>query len=214
MEVLNLERRDFDEVRKLQEERISKLKELGEVCIICEHNPVITAGVRTSDEETRQARAVADQLEIPLVEVSRGGGLSIHLPGMLMLYPVCNLRARKTGVKKFVESVFNIFSESVAESFQRDKPDFVTDFSKPGLWSAKSGKKVASVGLKIERGVSNHGFAFNLSNNLKTLEALNPCGISALKYSRINLELGLGAFSQKQLYKKLVSTMSSKLSLF
>jgi lipoate-protein ligase B len=209
-----LGRRDFDEVRILQEERISKLEELGEVCIFCEHSPVITAGVRTSEEELRQAREVSDQLEIPLVEVSRGGALSIHLPGMLMLYPVCNLRARKTGIKKFVESVFNIFSESVSESFGRDQLEFFTDFTKPGLWSAQSGKKIASVGLKIERGVSNLGFAFNLSNSLETLEALNPCGISASNYSRIDLELGFESLSQNQLYIKLVSTMSPKLSLF
>ena len=70
------------------------------------------------------------------------------------------------------------------------------------------------MGLKIERGVSNHGFAFNLSNSLVTLEALNPCGISASNYSRIDLELGLESLSQNQLYTKLVSTMSPKLYLF
>jgi len=211
--VLVLDISDFDEVRKVQQERISTIQSSGECWLICEHSSVITLGKRTKEEELNRARLVAEKFQVPIRDVSRGGGVSVHLPGMLMLYPVVDLRGRGLGVKKFIESVFNCFSATVADTCGVSAADYRVSLSKPGLWTVSSNKKLASVGLRIERGISNHGFAFNLSNSSELIEALNPCGVGSEEYGTFSKELGLDASARELLFDRISGSLRTKLPL-
>jgi len=207
LEVIYFESGDFDQLRTLQQKRIAGIRDAGECWIFCEHDPVITIGKRTTPEELKQARLVSEKYRIPLREVTRGGGVSVHEPGMLMVYPVLDLRARKIGVKRFIESVFDAFSESLADMSEHSAIDFKTCFSKPGLWIVSNGKKLGSVGLRIERGVTNHGFAFNLDNNSKLIEALNPCGIDSGQYSAIAREMNFSIMDRAEVKERFIRAL-------
>jgi len=213
VEVLVLDSSDFDEAREVQEERISAVKERGECWLICEHRSVITVGQRTTVSELKKAQLVAESFQIPLKDVSRGGAVSVHLPGMLMLYPVINLRARGIGVKKFIENVFKSFSAAVSETYGVSESDYRVCLSRPGLWAVSSNRKLASVGLRIERGISNHGFAFNLNNSSEVIEALNPCGVESEEYGTFSNELELGASESELLFGQISDCLRIKLPL-
>lgn len=166
--------------RYLVERRIAR--EIPDTILLCQHFPTLTLGKRQAstvvDESqlvTQLPEAIARQFNV--VATDRGGLLTAHNPGQLILYPVIHLKERKLGVQKFVELVLGIVV-SVLKSF--DVQAYLS-CDPVGVFVDKEGvqKKIAYAGLKIVRGVSDHGFSINVVNDLTIFTHIASCGLKA-----------------------------------
>jgi lipoyl(octanoyl) transferase len=145
-----------------------------------EHPPVFTLGLNASREHLLAPG------DIPVVQIDRGGQVTYHGPGQLMIYPLLNLRRLKLGVRDLVVALENAVidyaaSLSIAASGSR---------SAPGVYVG--GAKLASIGLRIRRGACYHGMALNVSLDPRPFELINVCGFKDLRVTRL-ADLGVTA---------------------
>lgn len=167
-------------MRKVQEERVIGCAkgESAEAIYFCSHQPVITVG------KSESLGAVAENAGCQLYVVTRGGKITYHGPTQLMIYPVVNLSKRGLGVKKFVEMGLSTIADYLQEHFHCEA---VATVCPPGVWvdsaSLADGcpsRKIAFVGLKITRGVTDHGFALNIHTQSCCFQGFVPCGDSLM----------------------------------
>ncbi len=156
----------------------------------CEHPSVFTMGLNASKEHLLAPG------DIPVVQIDRGGQVTFHGPGQLMVYPLIDIRRANIGVRKLVtaleQSVVDLAADYDVEAEAR--PDA------PGVYV--DGDKLASVGLRIRRGASFHGMALNVDADLEPFSRINPCGYAELEMTdlhRLGIELGLEEVSEKLL---------------
>ncbi len=135
----------------------------------CEHLPVFTMGLNAGEEHLLAPG------DIPVVQIDRGGQVTFHGPGQLMVYPLIDIRRANIGVRTLVtaleQSVVDLVAEFGVEAAA--KPDA------PGVYV--NGDKLASVGLRIRRGASFHGMALNVDADLGPFSRINPCGYKGLE---------------------------------
>jgi len=156
----------------------------------CEHPPVFTLGLNASKEHLLAPG------DIPVVQIDRGGQVTFHGPGQLMVYPLIDIRRANIGVRTLVtaleQSVVDLAAEfHVAAAARADAPGVYVE-----------GDKLASVGLRIRRGSSFHGMALNVDVDLEPFTRINPCGYAELKMTdlhRLGIDLQLAATSEKLL---------------
>jgi lipoyl(octanoyl) transferase len=144
-----------------------------------EHRPVYTLGVNASREHLLAPG------DIPVVQIDRGGQVTYHGPGQLMVYPLLDLRRSGLGVRPLVtaleQCVVDLAKEFGIEAASRcDAPGVYVD-----------GVKIASVGLRVRRGASFHGMAVNVDVDLEPFSRINPCGFSNLEVTDL-ASLGTG----------------------
>jgi lipoyl(octanoyl) transferase len=135
----------------------------------CEHPPVFTLGLNAGREH------VLAPGDIPIVQIDRGGQVTYHGPGMLMIYPLIDIRRSNIGVRDLVtaleQSVVDLVAGFGIEAAARPHA--------PGVYV--NDRKLASVGLRIRRGASFHGMALNVDCDLEPFSRINPCGFEGLK---------------------------------
>jgi lipoyl(octanoyl) transferase len=142
-----------------------------------EHPPVFTLGMNARAEHLL---AVGD---IPVIAIDRGGQVTYHGPGQLVVYPLLDLARNHLGVRALVEGIERAVVAVLAgwgiEAYgKRDAP---------GVYVGP--RKIASVGLRIRRGRSYHGLALNVAMNLEPFTRINPCGYAGLQMTQVS-ELG------------------------
>ncbi len=140
---------------------------------VLEHPPVFTLGLNANREHLKSAGG------IPVVQIDRGGQVTYHGPGQLVVYPLIDLRRRALDVRRLVVALENAVIAYAAElgvaaSGSREAP---------GVYV--SGAKLASIGLRIRRGASYHGLALNVSLDLEPFERINVCGYPGLAVTRL-----------------------------
>jgi len=140
---------------------------------IVEHPAVFTLGQAGKPEH------VLNQGEIPLVQTDRGGQVTYHGPGQLVLYTLLNLHDFKIGVRSLVETLEN----SVIDFLTTHDIKASADRKAPGVYV--DGKKIAALGLKIRKGNSYHGLSFNIDMDLAPFQQINPCGYQGLKVTQL-----------------------------
>jgi lipoyl(octanoyl) transferase len=143
-----------------------------------EHPPVFTLGLNASREH------LLNTGDIDIVQIDRGGQVTYHGPGQLVVYPLLNLRRLKLGVRDLVVALENAVIDYAAErgvtaGGSRQAPGVYVD-----------GAKLASIGLRIRRGASYHGMSLNVSMDLRPFERINVCGYQGLRVTRLN-DLGV-----------------------
>ena len=153
--------------------------------LILQHPPVVTVGkrsevglksIKTSEEKLRE-------LKCDVIKSDRGGDVTYHGPGQVVVYPVIHLREQKLGARKYVEKLENVMIE-VAKKYgitnargQMKNEEDGSDMS--GVWVGK--KKLGAVGVKISGGVTSHGFALNSETDLEFFrEHILPCGLKGM----------------------------------
>lgn len=134
-----------------------------------EHPPVFTLGMNGKRQH------VLAPGEIPVIEIDRGGQVTYHGPGQLVVYPLLDLRRAKLGVRELVVALENAVIEycrarGVNAQGRRDAPGIYVE-----------GRKLGSIGLRIRRGCSYHGLAFNIDMDLEPFQRINPCGYEGLQ---------------------------------
>jgi len=138
-----------------------------------EHPPVFTLGMNAS-----RAHLLAPG-DIPVVQIDRGGQVTYHGPGQLVVYPLVDLRRAKLGVRDFVTALERSVIDYVAAlgvqaECRRNAPGvYVND------------RKLASVGVRVRRGATYHGLALNVSVDLEPFSRINPCGYQGLEMTRL-----------------------------
>lgn len=135
----------------------------------CEHEPVFTLGLNARKEHLLAPG------DIPVVQIDRGGQVTYHGPGQLMIYPLIDLRRAKLGVRDLVTALELCIVDLAAEYGIEAAPRK----DAPGVYVA--GTKLASVGLRIRRGASFHGMALNVDVDLEPFSRINPCGYANLQ---------------------------------
>jgi lipoyl(octanoyl) transferase len=138
--------------------------------ILCEHAPVITCGRSSHLENLLLSTEERERRGIELVEIARGGDLTYHGPGQLMVYPIVRIGV---AVSAFLETLSSVLGE-VAQSYGVPGARWRRD--EPGLWIGE--RKLAACGLHIQRGVSIHGFSFNVSTPPEDWHCIVPCGLA------------------------------------
>jgi len=134
-----------------------------------EHEPVFTLGINTAPEHLL---ATGD---IPVIQIDRGGQVTYHGPGQLMVYPLIDLRRAGLGVRDLVTAL----EQSVVDLAAGYGIEAASRCDAPGVYVA--GVKLASVGLRIRRGCSFHGMALNVNADLEPFSRINPCGFRGLE---------------------------------
>ena len=138
-----------------------------------EHPPVFTLGMNASRDH------VIAPGDIPVVQIDRGGQVTYHGPGQLVVYPLVDLRRAGLGVRDIVtaleRSVIDYAAELGIVAESRSKA--------PGVYV--DGRKLASIGIRVRRGASYHGVAINVSSDLEPFRRINPCGFPDLEMSRL-----------------------------
>ncbi|MEM9383810.1 MAG: lipoyl(octanoyl) transferase LipB [Pseudomonadota bacterium] len=141
---------------------------------LVEHPPVFTLGLNASHDHVRVARE-----DIPVVQTDRGGQVTYHGPGQLVLYPLLALRRYGLGARSLV----SVLEQSVVSSLAPFGIEAAADPSAPGVYV--QGRKIASIGLRIRRGCSYHGIALNVNADLSPFGRINPCGYQGLEVTRM-----------------------------
>ena len=143
-----------------------------------EHEPVFTLGVNASRKH------VLAPGDIPVVQIDRGGQVTYHGPGQLMIYPLVDIRRAGLGVRDLVTAL----EQSVVELAAGYGIAAASRCDAPGVYV--DGVKFASVGLRIRRGASFHGMALNVDADLEPFSRINPCGMPGLEVTQL-ADLGI-----------------------
>lgn len=134
-----------------------------------EHDPVFTLGLNTAPEHLLAPG------EIPVVQIDRGGQVTYHGPGQLMIYPLIDLRRAGLGVRGLVTAL----EQSIVDFAAGYDIEAASNPEAPGVYV--DGVKLASIGLRVRRGSSFHGMAFNVNMDLEPFSRINPCGFQGLE---------------------------------
>lgn len=144
---------------------------------ILEHPPVFTQGLAGKEEHLLAPG------DIPVVQVDRGGQVTFHGPGQLVVYLLLDVKRLGTGVRQLV----TLMETAVVESLKQAGVDAYPKPDAPGVYVQIEGEecKIASLGLRIRRGCSFHGLAFNLDMDTSPFLRINPCGYQGLRMTQL-----------------------------
>jgi lipoyl(octanoyl) transferase len=183
--VCHLGQVEYREATALQE-RLRERRQagaIGDVLLLLEHPPVYTRGRRTQEGELPMGEAWYATQGIDIVDTPRGGRVTYHGPGQLVGYAIMRTDDVVEHVRSMERAIVAALSEQGIDAHPRidDGPDFT------GVWVGE--RKIASIGVHISKGVSAHGFAVNVDNDLQPFEWVVPCGLQA-QMTSVCRELG------------------------
>ncbi|OUR64554.1 octanoyltransferase [Methylophaga sp. 42_25_T18] len=153
-------------MRKLTAERD---KNTEDELWLLEHPPVFTLGLNGKDEH------VLNTHDIPLVNTDRGGQVTFHGPGQLVVYTLIDLKRQKIGVREMISRIEN----SVIAMLAKLDIKAQSRADAPGVYV--DGRKVASLGLRVKQGACYHGLSLNVAMDLTPFSYINPCGFQGLE---------------------------------
>jgi len=142
--------------------------------LLLEHPPVFTLGQRGGLENLRVPPAFLEQSGISVIQAERGGNITFHGPGQLVVYPVIDLKPAGLSVAGYVEALEEVMIRTAADwhiSACRNP-------SGRGVWVGAA--KLGSIGIRVRRTVSFHGLALNVSVSLTPFDWINPCGLEGV----------------------------------
>jgi lipoyl(octanoyl) transferase len=138
-----------------------------------EHPPVFTLGTAADKSHILNAK------NIPIIQTDRGGEVTYHGPGQLVIYFMLDIKRLELGPKSLVQSIQN-FTKNLLNEFSIES-NFID--GAPGVYV--EGKKIASIGLRISKGKSYHGISINVDMDLEPFSNINPCGYEGLEVAQI-----------------------------
>jgi lipoyl(octanoyl) transferase len=176
---------------RLQEQR--QREAIPDVLLLLEHPPVYTRGRRSTPTELPMGREWYELQGIEVRDTDRGGRVTYHGPGQLVAYPIVSLRPYGDDVLEYLRRLEQVTIEALAaHGVEAELVEGLT-----GVWT--HGRKVGSIGVHVSRGVTTHGLAVNVNNDLQPFEWIVPCGIEGVAMTSLSRELGaeqdLGAFA-------------------
>lgn len=185
LEVVRPGRLEYEKGLALQAELVRTVAASGgqrAFLVLTEHPPVYTLGKNASEEHILRRDP-----GIPVVRTERGGEVTYHGPGQLIGYPILSLRAYRLTVRRFVCAL----ERSLIALLARHDIAAVRREGTAGLWVEE--RKICSIGLRVARGITSHGFALNVDTDLGPFERINPCGEAGMRMTSVALEASAGA---------------------
>ncbi len=196
----------FDFQKKIVSVKI-KQRNIPDIILILEHPAVFTLGKRGGRENLVVTEKFLKAKNIPVVQTERGGNITFHGPGQLVLYPVIDLERAKKGIADFVNDLEEIMIRTSANfgvKAERNKKNH-------GVWVKNA--KIGSIGLSIKRGICFHGLAFNVNMDLEPFSWINPCGMSDISMTSIKKERLNKNQNLRQVKKELLNNFFNCCSL-
>jgi lipoyl(octanoyl) transferase len=141
---------------------------------LVEHPPVFTQG------QAGRAEHILTPGDIPVIQVDRGGQVTYHGPGQIVAYPLIDISRLKLGVRALVAGI----EQAIIGVLKNYDVDAGLIAGAPGVYV--DGAKIASLGLRVRRGKSFHGLAFNINMELEPFQRINPCGYEGLKVTNLS----------------------------
>lgn len=175
----------------------NRVAETSDELWILQHDPVFTLGTNGKTEH------ILDAGDIPIVNIDRGGQVTYHGPGQLVIYLLLNLHRRKLGVRKLV----SIIEASIIKLLASYQITARNDPQAPGVYVGK--KKIAALGLRVSRGCTTHGLSLNVDMDLQPFTRINPCGYENLEIIQCK-DLGISS-TLSQLADELVDILQQQL---
>jgi lipoate-protein ligase B len=197
---INMGTAEYTEVLNLQRtlvETVSRGSCSG-VVLMVEHPPVFTLGQRGGMENLLVSPAFLDSAGIPVIQVERGGNITYHGPGQLVVYPVIDLKKAGISVAGYVEALEEVMIRTAADwniAANRNP-------SGRGVWVENA--KLGSVGIRVRRTVAFHGMALNVSISMTPFEWINPCGIEGIRVTSMVQETASNEISMTAVRRAVV----------
>ena len=198
---------NYSEILDKMEKTVKKVSEniKYEEIWFLEHKEVFTAGSSTPKEFNEEK---INNIEVH--KVNRGGKITYHGPGQLIIYPLINIKARNMNIIDYI----NVIEDICIGVFNNNQIELIRKKEKNrGLWvkSAKGSRKIIFIGLRYSRGVIHHGLSINFHNDLEKFRKINPCGLDGREISSLE-ELGFN-YDKDQIIKELKERFIQKFDL-
>jgi lipoyl(octanoyl) transferase len=197
----------YEEAREAQRrlEAARQAEEIPDTLMLLEHPPVYTRGRRSGPEELPMGAEWYEMQGIEVRDTDRGGRVTYHGPGQLVAYPIVSLKPYGDDVHEYVRGLERVAISALAAHGvaaqtiegltgiwvppprRRDSNVQIMDGFGP---SAEEARKIGSIGVHVSRGVTTHGLAINVNNDLQPFEWIVPCGIEGCRVTSLSRELG------------------------
>ena len=170
-----------------------------------EHNKVFTAGSSTPKEFNKNK---INNIEV--LKVNRGGKITYHGPGQMIIYPIINIKFRKLNLIEYINQIeeicIDVFQDNQIELFRKKEKN-------RGLWvkSEIGLKKIIFIGLRYSKGVIHHGLSINFNNDLEDFRKIDPCGLHRREISSLK-ELKV-SYNKNKITKELKESFTKKFDL-
>jgi lipoyl(octanoyl) transferase len=180
--------------KELAEQR--RRQEIPDVLLLLEHPPTYTRGRRSKPEELPMGVEWYEAQGIEVHDTDRGGLITYHGLGQLVAYPIVDLANYDNDVHAFVRGLEQVIIASLAEfgvptQTINGLTGVWTEGDPPPTISSTPARKIASIGLHVSRGITTHGLAINVNNDLQPFEWIVPCGIEGIAMTSLTLERGV-----------------------
>jgi len=188
---------DYERVwHEMQDFTDNRDESSGDELWLVQHPPVFTQG------QAGKAEHVLAPGEIPVIQVDRGGQVTYHGPGQIVAYPLVDIRRKGITVREFVrrieESIIGVLAQYSVKGERIE--------GAPGIYVA--GDKIASLGLRVRRGCTFHGLAFNIDMDLEPFQRINTCGYEGLQVTQLS---ALATASLEEVEDRLISSLARQL---
>lgn len=176
----------YAECHALQKDLLEKRirRQIADTLVLCEHPQVVTMGRAKGNDSLLVSRDFLKQKNIEFLFVERGGDITCHCPGQIVVYPVFDLYEKGRDVHKFLHSLEEVIILTLREygfDGRRRKGN-------AGIWvSRETGdEEIGFIGIALKKWVVYHGFSFNVNPNLDFFSMINPCGISGARATSLS----------------------------
>lgn len=198
---------NYSEILDKMEKTVKKVSEniKYEEIWFLEHKEVFTAGSSTPKEFNEEK---INNIEVH--KVNRGGKITYHGPGQLIIYPLINIKTRNMNIIDYI----NVIEDICIGVFNNNQIELIRKKERNrGLWvkSAKGSRKIIFIGLRYSRGVIHHGLSINFHNDLEKFRKINPCGLDGREISSLE-ELGIN-YNKDKIIKELKERFIQKFDL-
>ena len=174
LDILDLGLVEFNTAYQIQKNIVNdvKIQKTNDTLILCEHPPVITLGRRANSNNILASKELLEQEGIQIINTDRGGDVTYHGPGQLVVYPIINLE----GLKKDISFFLRLLEKILIGFLTCYRISAYTKDRSTGVWAGKD--KIASIGIGIRKWIAYHGLAINLNTNLSHFSFIKPCGLN------------------------------------
>lgn len=179
--------------------------------LVLEHNPVFTLGRNATRQDIHVQDAFLEARGVEVCQTDRGGQVTYHGPGQVVVYPICNLKGARQDLGRFVHGL--------EEAMIRTAADFGVTADRlkgfPGVWveTPRGFEKLGALGIHLKRWIPTHGIAFNVDPDLTHFSWITPCGITDKGVCSLGLLLGKAAPTWDQAAERLQAHLTAILNL-
>jgi lipoyl(octanoyl) transferase len=173
--IINLGKKEYNEALSIQEKLLIARQndKIENTLILVEHPPTLTLGIGGKSSNILASSEILKGKNINIYEINRGGDVTYHGDGQIVGYLIFSLADFPYDIKKFIWNIEEVFIKLLDEQFnikaQREDKKYT------GVWIGD--EKITAIGIAVKRGVTMHGFAFNVNTNLENFKLINPCGL-------------------------------------